>query len=136
MSLDAAQKRLLRAAFAKRPRAELRRLFAAVRGNDDRALLEALAPPPTRAPRVGDPLLRDVRRLLKPVLAPAAEKAAMLVEHLAGQRRRKLAIEANGLAAALRGLRAAGLTDDQIRAGAESLMTELRARHDARETVV
>jgi hypothetical protein len=135
MSLDAAQKRLLRSVLAKRSRAEAKRLFAAIRGNDDRALFAALAPK-KKAKRAGDPFVRELELLMKPLLASAAEKADMLIEHAAKRRRRKFALEPKGLAEAVRGLRAAGLSDDQIRAVGESLMREIKQLHGDRETVV
>jgi hypothetical protein len=135
MSLDAAQKQLLRAALKRRSRAELKTLFAAIRGNDDRALLAALSAPKKKAKRAGDPLLRSVDQVLKPLLAPGAEKAEMLVEHLAKKHRRKPATSATGLTGAIRDLRAANLTDAQILAGAKGLMAALAKLH-GRETVV
>jgi hypothetical protein len=135
MSLDAAQKQLLRVMLKKRTRAELKTLFAAIRGNDDRALLAALAPPKKKPKRAIDPLLRSVDLILKPLLAPNAEKAEMLVEHLAKKHRRKLITPATGLASAIRKLRAANLSDEHILAGAKSLMVALAKLH-GRETVV
>ena len=135
MSLNSAQRQLLRAALGKRPRAEIKRLFAAIRVHDDRTLLAALAPAKKKARRASDPLVRDLEQALKPLLAPAVEKADMLVEHLAKQHRRRFGIEAKGLADAARRLRAAKLSDDQIRAGAVTLMARLAKLH-GRETVV
>ncbi|MBI3437405.1 MAG: hypothetical protein HY054_01905 [Proteobacteria bacterium] len=135
MSLDAAQKQLLRAALKKRSRAELKALFAAVRGADDRTLLAALASPKKLPRRPGDPLLRSIDQVLKPLMAPGAEKAEMLIEHLAKRHRRKLSSSATGLAAAIRNLRAANLSDEQILAGAKTLMAQLAKLH-GRETVV
>ena len=135
MSLDAAQKQLLRAISRKRSRAELRRLFAAVRAHDDRVLFAALAPARAKTKRTGDPLVRDLELALKPVLAPAAEKAEMLVEHLAKKHRRNLAFNAKGLAHAARRCRAAKLSDEQILAGAKALVAHLAKLH-GRETVV
>lgn len=135
MSLDAAQKQLLRAVALKRSRAQLTALFATIRANDDRALFAALAPAKKKSRRQGDPLVRALEQTLKPVLAPAPEKAEMLVEHLAKKHRRPLAFEAKGLADAARRLRAAKFTDAQIRAGAQSLVAHLAKLH-GRETVV
>jgi hypothetical protein len=135
MSLDAAQKQLLRAISRKRPRMELRRLFAAIRAHDDRALFAALATAKKKTRRKADPLVRDLDLALKPVLAPAAEKAEMLVEHLAKTHRRKLAFEAKGLADVARRCRAAKLRDEQILAGAKALVAHLAKLH-GRETVV
>lgn len=135
MSLDAAQKQLLRGVMRKRTRAQLKRLFAVIRAHDDRALLAALAPPKKMAKRAGDLLVRDLELALKPILAPASEKAELLVEHLAKKHRRKLAFEPKGLADAARRCRAAKLTDAQIHAGAQSLVVQLAKLH-GRETVV
>ena len=135
MTLDTPQRQLLQAMSRKHSRAELRRLFAAIRAHDDHALFAALVRARKRTKRTGDPLLRDLELALKPLLAPAAEKADMLVEHLAKKHRRKLAFEARGLARAARGCRAAGLTDEQILAGAKALVAHLTKLH-GRETVV
>lgn len=127
----------LRAAARGRSRAEIKSVFAAVRAHDDRALFAALAPKKKRAAkRKGDALVRDLDRTLKPLLGPAAEKADLLVEHLAKKHRRKLGIAPKGLADAARQLRARKLSDDQIRAGAESLIAQLAKLHGDRETVV
>ncbi len=134
MSLDVAQKRILRAVARKRSRAELKALFAAIRSNDDRTLFAALAPA-KKAKRAGDPLIRSLEQSLQRVLAPSAEKAEMLVEHLAKKHRRKISFEAKGLADAARRLRAAKFSDAQIRAGAERLVAHLAKLH-GRETVV
>lgn len=135
MSLDAAQKKLLRTALKKRTRAELKTLFSAIRGSDDRALFAALASPKKKAKPAADPLLRAVDQALKPLMAPGAEKAEMLIEHVAKKHRRKLSASATGIAAAIRLLRAANLTDEQILAGANNLMSALTKLH-GRETVV
>lgn len=128
--------KLLRQALRGRSGAELKRLFAAIRAHEDRALLAALAPPKKRAPkRKVDPLVRDLEQTMKPVLGPASEKADLLVEHLAKKHRRKLGITPKGLADAARQLRAKNLSDDQIRAGAKGLVTHL-AKLYGRETVV
>ena len=135
MSLPKAQKQILRAALKKRSRLELKTLFATIRGHDDGALLAALAPARKKPKRARDPLLADLALALKPILAPSAEKADMLVEHLAKKHRRKFSFEAKGVADAARRLRAANLTDDEIRAGASALVSLLAKLH-GRETVV
>ena len=135
MSLEADHVLLLRRLARKRTRASLQRLFAAIRAHDDRALFAALASGKQKPKRARDPLLRDLELTLKPILAPGAEKAEMLVEHLAKKHRRKLAFEAKGLAEAARRCRAAQLSDDEIRAGARSLVATLAKRH-GRESVV
>jgi hypothetical protein len=136
MSLDPKQKSALRAGVKARSRAELKKLFALVRSHDDRALLAAFAVAKKKTKRRGDPLVREVELALKPLLAPTAEKADLLVEHLAKKHRRKLALEPKGLADAIRGLRAQRLSDDQIRAGAKSLIAHLAKLYGDRETVV
>lgn len=135
MKVDAAQTKLLRAALRGRSRVEMKRLFALVRAHDDRALLAAIAPAKKRAKRRADPLVRDLEQTLKPILGPSAEKADMLVEHLAKKHRRKLALAPKGLADAARQLRGR-FSDDQIRAGAKGLVTHLAKLYGDRETVV
>lgn len=124
----------LRAGLRTKSRAELKRLFALVRRHEDRALLAALAPPRRRAGPPADPLVRELERALKPLMAPAREKADLLVEHMARKHRRKLDFEAKGLADAARRLRLK-FTDEQIRAGANGLVARLAKLYDARETV-
>ncbi len=137
MTINEKTVKALRAAARGRSRAEMQSLFATIREHDDRALFAALAPKKKRrAERKGDVLVRDLNRTLKPLMGPAAEKADLLVEHLARKHRRKLAIEPKGLADAARQLRAEKLSDDQIRAGAESLRAQLAKLHGGRETVV
>lgn len=136
MTLSADHAKLLKRALRGRSRADIKKLFAAIRTSDDRALLGAIAQPKKRAAkRPGDPLVRDLERTLKPILGPAAEKADMLVEHLAKKHRRKLAIEPKGLADAARQLRAK-FSDDQIRTGATSLIAHLSKLYGDRESVV
>lgn len=137
MKLSAADAKLLRAALKGRSRAETKRLFALVRANADKALLAAVAPAKKTAPaRKGDPLVKDVTQILKPIMGPAAEKSDLLVEHMAKQHRRKLGAAPKGLADAIRGLRAKKFSDDQIRAGANGLVAQLAALYGDRETVV
>jgi hypothetical protein len=81
-----------------------------------------------------DPLLRDLQRTLKPLMAPASEKAELLVEHIAKRSRRKVAFEPKGLADAVRRLRS-DFSDDEIREAAVSLVTHLSDLYDGRETV-
>ncbi|MBL8530817.1 MAG: hypothetical protein JNK94_03705 [Hyphomonadaceae bacterium] len=136
MSLSPADKALLRKALGKRPKTEAKRIFALVRAHNDRTLAAALAPPKkAQAQRAGDPLVRELTQTLRPILGPASEKADLLIEHLAKKHRRKLAYEPKGLAQAARQLRA-HFSDDQIRAGAQSLVTHLEKLHSSRETVV
>lgn len=135
MTLEPDHAKLLKRALRGRSRADVKKLFAAIRATDDRALLATIAPAKKRTRRRGDPLVRDLDLTLKPILGPAAEKADMLVEHLAKKHRRKLAIEPRGLADAAKQLRAK-FSDDQIRAGAQSLVAHLSKLYGDRETVV
>jgi hypothetical protein len=137
MKLSEDTAKMLRQALRGRSRAELKRLFTAIRAHEDRTLLAALAPAKKRvAKRKGDPLVRDLEQTLKPILGPASEKADLLVEHLAKKHRRKLAIAPKGLADAVRQLRAKNLSDDQIRAGAKGLVAHLAKLYGGQETVV
>jgi hypothetical protein len=135
MTLSTDHAKLLKRALRGKSRAELKKLFAAIRATDDRALLAAIVPAKKRAKRHSDPLVSDLEQTLQPILGPAAEKADMLVEHLAKKHRRKLAIEPKGLADAAKQLRAK-FSDDQIRAGATSLIAHLGKLYGDRETVV
>lgn len=135
MKLAPAQAKALRALARNRSRAELKALFAAIRQNDDRALLAAIAPAKKAAKRKGDPLVRELEQTLKPLMAPSQEKADLLIEHIAKKHRRKLALQPRGLADAARQLRAK-FTDAQISAGAKSLMAHLARLYGDRETVV
>jgi hypothetical protein len=134
--MSPSQKAALKALCGKRHKPELKRLFALIRAHDDRALFAAIAPARKRAAkRPGDPLVREIETALRPILGPAAEKAELLVEHMAKKHRRKLAWEPKGVADAVRRLRAA-FSDAQIRAAAKSLMAEMAELYSARETVV
>ena len=137
MKLSEDTAKMLRQALRGRSRAELKRLFTAIRAHEDRTLLAALAPAKkSSAKRKSDPLVRDLEQTLKPILGPASEKADLLVEHLAKKHRRKLGITPKGLADAARQLRAKNLSDDQIRAGAKGLVAHLAKLYGGQETVV
>jgi hypothetical protein len=135
MKLTADQTKALRIISRGRSQAQLKSLFAAIRANSDRALFSAIAPPKKRARRKRDPLLNDLERTLKPLLAPASEKADLLVEHMARKYRRKLQLQSKGLAQAVKALRTR-FSDDQILDGAKSLMGQLTRLYGGRETVV
>lgn len=136
MKLNADQLKALKALARGRKPAALKKLFAAIRANEDRALLAAIAPVRKRASKPkGDPLVRELEQTLKPIMGPAAEKADMLVEHIAKKHKRKLGIVPKGLADATKQLRVK-FSDDQIRAGAKSLMSHLAKLYGDRETVV
>jgi hypothetical protein len=112
----------------------MKRVFALIRAYDDRALLAAIAPVGKPAAKRRDPLVRELAGTLKPVMAPAREKAELLVEHLARKHRRKLAFEPGGLADAARQLRK-HFTDAEISLAAKSLVARLARLHGG-ETVV
>jgi len=136
MKLNADQLKALKALARGRKPAALKKLFAAIRATDDRALLAAIAPAKRRSAKPkGDPLVRELEQTLKPIMGPAAEKADMLVEHIAKKHKRKLGIVPKGLADATKQLRVK-FSDDQIRAGAQSLMSHLAKLYGDRETVV
>jgi hypothetical protein len=137
MTVSPAQTKALRTLAKGRSRPELRKLFALIRASSDRELLALTPSTKKKKPkRRGDPLVSELQQALKPLLAPAAEKADMLVEHLAKKHRRKLAVAPKGLADAAKQLRAKKFTDDQIRAGAKSLVANLAKLYGDRETVV
>lgn len=134
--LSAAEAKTLSAALRKRPAKELKAAFALIRAKGDAALIASLAPAKKKkAAAKSDPLLRALDLALKPVMAPAAEKADMLIDHIAKKRRRKLDIEAKGLADAARQLRKR-FTDAEIEADAKSLAAHLAKLYGGREGVV
>jgi hypothetical protein len=135
VKLSEKQAKLLRAALRKAAKPALKRAFALIRAHDDHALLAAMAPSRAVRRRRRDPLVRELERTLKPIMAPAREKAELLIEQLARMHRRKLSLEAKGLADAARQLRVR-FSDAQIGAAARSLLAHLARRHGQRDTVV
>ena len=135
MTLKPADAKALRAALGRRSRRELKRLFALVRTHPDKTLLAAALPAKTKPKRKGDPLVRELEQTLKPILGPSQEKADMLIEHIAKKYKRKLAYEPKGLADATRQLRTK-FSDDQISAGAKSLVTHLSKLYGGSDGVV
>jgi hypothetical protein len=79
--------------------------------------------------------VRELEQTLKPIMGPAQEKADLLIEHIAKKHKRKLAYEPKGLADATRQLRTK-FSDDQISAGAKSLITHLAKLYGDRDGVV
>jgi hypothetical protein len=135
MTLKPADTKALRAALGRRSRPELKRLFALVRAHPDKTLLAAALPPKKKRKRKGDPLVRELEQTLKPILGPSQEKADLLIEHIAKKYKRKLAYEPKGLADATRQLRTK-FSDDQISAGAKSLVTHLSKLYGGSDGVV
>src|SRR5262249_14168660 len=129
------QKTALRRLARGRSPAELKALFALARAHTDAELLRALKPPRAKRARTADPLAKDLQSRLRPILGPAAEKAELLVEHLAAKHKKRLEFQPSGLADAVRRLRPY-LSDAQIRAGAQTLLEELDRLYSQRETVV
>jgi len=133
--LTPAQAQILCDVLRKRAAGDLKAAFALIRAQNDRALLAALAPPKSkRAKPAGDPLVREVEKTLRPVIAPAREKAELLVEHIAKKHRKKLTAAPKGLTDAVRRLRDK-FSDEQIQAGAHSLMAHLTKLYGERESV-
>jgi len=136
MTLKPADAKLLRTALGRRSPAEVRRIFKLARGNTDKILLAAALPKPKKAAKPkGDPLVRELEQTLKPILGPAQEKADLLIEHIAKKHKRKLAYQPKGLADATRQLRTK-FSDDQISAGAKSLVTHLAKLYGGSDGVV
>ena len=126
---------LLRRACRGRSRGELKALFALIRAKTDRALFVALKPVKAAPKRKADPLVRDLEQAFRPMLGSAAEKAELLVEHMARAHKRNFAYAPRGLADAARRLRA-DFSDAKIRSGAKALVAELAVLYSKRETVV
>jgi hypothetical protein len=135
MTLKPADAKALRTALGRRSRPELKRLFALVRTHPDKTLLAAALPAKKKPKRKGDPLVRELEQTLKPILGPSQEKADMLIEHIAKKYKRKVAYEPRGLADATRQLRTK-FSDDQISAGAKSLVTHLSKLYGGSDGVV
>lgn len=135
MTLKGDDAKLLRTIAGKRSRADLKRLFAVVRAHTDRSLLAAALPAKKQAKRKGDPLIRELEQTLKPIMGPSHEKADLLIEHIAKKYKRKLAFQPKGLAEAARQLRTK-FSDDQISAGARSLVTHLNKLYGGSDGVV
>lgn len=137
MSLKPADAKLLRAALGRRSPAEVRRLFKLARAHTDKTLLAAALPAPkkkTAKPKT-DPLVRELEQTLKPIMGPSHEKADLLVEHIAKKYKRKFVYEPKGLADAARQLRTK-FSDDQISAGAKSLVSHLSKLYGGSDSVV
>lgn len=130
-----ADRKALRALLGRKSRAEQRKLIGLIRANDERALLAALEPVKTKKAKPAS-LTRDVETLFRPLMAPASEKGELLLEALARKHRKSFTATPKGLAAAIRTAQKAGLSDSQIRAGAETLMTRLAETYAMRDTVV
>lgn len=136
MTLKPADAKLLRSALGRRTRTEARRIFKLARDHADKTLLAAALPAPKKTAKPkGDPLVRELEQTLKPIMGPSQEKADLLIEHIAKKYKRKLAYEPRGLADAARQLRTK-FSDDQISAGARSLVTHLSKLYGGSDGVV
>lgn len=128
---------LLRKVCRGRSKAELKAMFAHIRAQSDAKLMASLTrrSKAKKTVKKGDALVLELQRLFQPLLATAAEKGDLLVEHMASAHRRKLNFETRGLADAVQRLRA-HFSDAHIRAGARALVEDLAALYSKRETVV
>ncbi len=135
MSFDPTQRKALKALCGKRTKPELKRLFATHPRSRRSSASGGGSTTRKRSAKAGDALSADLARALRPILAPASEKAELLVEHLAKKHRRRLKLQPKGLADAAKRLRA-DFTDAEIRAGAETLLRDLAKLYATRETVV
>ncbi|MEQ1489211.1 MAG: hypothetical protein ABL932_01550 [Terricaulis sp.] len=136
MTLKPTDAKLLRTALGRRTRPEARRVFKLAREHSDKTLLAVALPAPKKAAKPkGDPLVRELEQTLKPIMGPSHEKADLLIEHIAKKYKRKLAYEPKGLADATRQLRTK-FSDDQISAGAKSLVTHLSKLYGGSDGVV
>jgi hypothetical protein len=133
--MKAEDAKLLRTALGRRSRPQLKRLFELVRTHSDRVLLAAASPAQKKPKLKGDPLVRELAQTLRPILGPSHEKADMLIEHIARKHRRKLGFQPKGLAEATRQLRTK-FSDDQIAAGAKSLVANLAKLYGGSDGVV
>ena len=124
---------LLRQFCRGRTQAQLKAMFALIRAQSDRELLKAPAKRKAAAKNRSDPLVADLQHIFRPVLANAAEKGALLIEHMAPK---GIGVgEPRGLADAVRRLRTR-FSANQIRAAARALVEELAALYSKRETVI
>ncbi len=80
MSLSAAERAALRRLARGRDRKALEALFALIKRAPTHALMDAALPSPKRTTRAADTLIEEVNALFKPLLAPASEKADLLIE--------------------------------------------------------
>jgi hypothetical protein len=134
--VDPTTRRALQALRGRLTEGQLRRIFSAIRTVPDDALLALLREGPAAGPkaRMQDPLVREITILFRPILGPSQEKAALLSAAFARRSGLVEPFEVRGLASAIRRLRRYG-TDADIRAAAEDVMTEMRARFSYREAV-
>lgn len=80
------------------------------------------------------PLAREIARRLSPIIAPAREKADMLIEELAARHDELAAFTPKGLADAVRRLQSQ-LQDTHILAAADALMDRMKRDYGTRENV-
>ena len=127
--MDAATRRTLRRLARTRTPEQLAALFAAIRSHDDAALLAA--PAKTRRRNAGFAEAQAAR--LAPIVAPAAEKAEMLLEAFA-ERHGPVSIRPDGLLPTIRRL-AAQYGEDTVAAAVDALMARLAQWGSTRERV-
>jgi hypothetical protein len=115
-------RRTLATLLAQQGEAVVRALIEDIRESADAALWAALAP---RTGKPADPAVAAVTALLAPFPEKSAEKAKMLAAHLEKLVGRPLPVNARGLPATVRALKA-HLSEDDIRDGAFSLRVTLQ----------
>lgn len=84
--------------------------------------------------RARDPLAREITQQLAPIVAPAAEKADLLIEELAKRHDGLTAFTPRGLGDAVKRLQRQ-LTAAEIRAGADALMARMKREYGLREDI-
>jgi hypothetical protein len=129
--MDAATRRTLRRLARTRTAGELAALFAAIRANDDAALL-AEAAAPARAAIALDHA-RRIAALLSPIVARADEKADMLIAALARDVG-PIDVQSAGLLPTIRRL-SARYGEDRVLAAAKALMDDMAIWGSSRERV-
>ncbi len=81
-----------------------------------------------------DPFSAEIAAMLAPILAPARERAELLIEELASRHEEFSPFAPRGVADAVRRARKT-LSDEEIRAGALALLARLARDFSTRETV-
>lgn len=132
MSLDPATLRALRMLARTRTKAEMALLFAQIRQHSDQALFAILAAPPPKKQAPKD-FARDIAARLAPIVAPAEEKADLLIEALA-ETHGPVAIAIDGLVPTIRKL-AARHGEAAVAAAADVVLARQAAWGSSREKV-
>lgn len=133
---------LLQGLAARASVSQMRAFFELVRTHADADLLALAAKAKRRIGKEPSPpgLTRRIAAILKPILAPASEKAELLIEHMAqideaDLGRFLLDPPPRGLSDAIKRLRPR-FSDEDIEAGALGLIAKLSRTHSMREQVL